>query len=128
MDISNIKSKLGNLAPVINDAAHNITAVADTIPGISKQVAEIHTAVTRLSSNPESKISQSSANEFYLVPSRRIRDFVGREDVLTKIETGFSLGTTPRIVVVRGLGGQGKTQITLRYCYQVQRNGIRAIF
>jgi len=128
MDISNIKSKLGNLAPVINDAAHNITAVADTIPGISKQVAEIHTAVTRLSSNLKSKISQSSANEFYLVPSRRIRDFVGREDVLTKIETGFSLGTTPRIVVVRGLGGQGKTQIALRYCYQAQRNGIRAMF
>jgi RecA/RadA recombinase len=128
IDISDIKTGLGNLAPVVNDTAHHMNAVANTVPVISKQVTEIHTAVAQLASNSEPQILPSRPNEYYLVPSRRIPDFVGREDVLTRIETGFSLGTTPRIVVVRGLGGQGKTQIALRYCYQAQSNGIRAIF
>jgi len=128
VDTSDIKTGLGNLAPVVNDTAHHMTTVANTIPGISNQVTEIHTAVTQLTSNSGSKILPSNPNDYYLVPSRRIRDFVGREDVLTRIEAGFSRGTTPRIVVVRGLGGQGKTQIALSYCYQAQSNGIRAIF
>ena len=114
IDISDIKTGLGNLAPVVNDTAHHMNAVANTVPVISKQVTEIHTAVAQLASNSEPQILPSRPNEYYLVPSRRIPDFVGREDVLTRIETGFSLGTTPRIVVVRGLGGQGKTQIALR--------------
>jgi hypothetical protein len=39
---------------------------------------------------------------YYAVPNRRVQGLVGRKDVLDK---GFSSGSTPHIVVIRGLGG-----------------------
>lgn len=36
--------------------------------------------------------------------------------MLARIEAGFSSGSGRHFVVLRGLGGQGKTQIALEYC------------
>ena len=63
-----------------------------------------------------------------MVPNRRARGFLGRENVLARIETGFTSNSAPRIVVVRGLGGQGKTQVALEYCHRARKKGIKAIF
>jgi len=54
---------------------------------------------------------------YFNVPNRRSRHFVGREDVLDKILGYHSTDcTTSKVVVLRGLGGQGKTQVALEYC------------
>jgi tetratricopeptide (TPR) repeat protein len=53
---------------------------------------------------------------------------LGREDILTKIQDGLSSGPGPRIVVLRGLGGQGKTQIALEYCRRAKKNEAQSIF
>ncbi|EDN99634.1 hypothetical protein SS1G_02492 [Sclerotinia sclerotiorum 1980 UF-70] len=49
----------------------------------------------------------------FIVPNRRVNGFIGREDILDKIEKGLSSESQSRVVVLRGLGGQGKTQIAL---------------
>jgi tetratricopeptide (TPR) repeat protein len=78
------------------------------------------------------KISGSSPScthkNYYLVPNRRVRDFMGREDVLGRIRRGFSSGSTPRVVVIRGPGGQGKSQVALEHCHRAKADIVRAIF
>jgi tetratricopeptide (TPR) repeat protein len=71
---------------------------------------------------------ETNAKRYYMVPNRRVRAFVGREDILARIETGFSVGLAPRIVVLRGLGGQGKTQVALEYCRRAKNTQVRGIF
>jgi hypothetical protein len=55
---------------------------------------------------------------FFEVPNQRERYFVGRSTTLLEIETklqqGIELG--PRIVMLHGSEGRGKTQIALAYC------------
>ncbi|TVY17970.1 Nephrocystin-3 [Lachnellula arida] len=65
---------------------------------------------------------------FYLVPNRRIRNFVGRKDILEKIDASFSSSPGPHHVVLCGLGGQGKTQIVLEYCHRTWKERFRSIF
>ena len=53
---------------------------------------------------------------YYNVPNGRlVREFVCRSAILEKIELAFSFkqGYGPHIVILRGIGGQGKTQIAL---------------
>ena len=73
-------------------------------------------------------VLETDAKSYYMVPNRRVRAFVGREDILERIETGFSAGSAPRIVVLRGLGGQGKTQVALEYCRRAKSTQVRGIF
>ena len=65
---------------------------------------------------------------FYHVPNRRIREFIGREDILNRVHEGLSSGPAPRIVVLRGMGGQGKTQIALEYCHRAKTKQFPTIF
>lgn len=78
------------------------------------------------SKTPTSSISHTKNH--YIVPNRRVREFVGREDVLAKLDHAFSAGLAQQIVVLRGLGGQGKTQVALEYCRRAKNSGISAIF
>jgi tetratricopeptide (TPR) repeat protein len=67
----------------------------------------------------------------YHVPNGRlVREFVGRNATLQKIKAAFSAkrGRGSHIVCLRGLGGQGKTQIALEYCRQAREEGMDAIF
>jgi hypothetical protein len=60
---------------------------------------------------------QPNVKNYYLVPSRRVRGFIGREDILNRIETAFSSADPdddgPCVVVIRAMGGQGKTQVSI---------------
>src|SRR5436189_519576 len=61
--------------------------------------------------------------ECFSIPHRRVRQFIGREDVVTKISEGFSVAATTlesRCVVLRSLGGQGKSQVALEYCQRTR--------
>lgn len=54
------------------------------------------------------------------IPALHVLTFIGREDVLREIERRLSdlsaEPARPKSVVLVGMGGQGKTQIALRYC------------
>lgn len=65
---------------------------------------------------------------YYKVPDRRVRQFVGREDILQKIDEALSPGSGPRIAVLQGMGGQGKSQIALEYCHRKKTTLYPAIF
>jgi hypothetical protein len=65
---------------------------------------------------------------FYMVPNRRVRGFIGREDILEKIEDGFSAEGRPCVMVIRAMGGQGKTQVALEYCHRAKDQRFKAIF
>ncbi|CAD6446186.1 c0661188-b94c-4c28-a59a-103b5f97c816 [Sclerotinia trifoliorum] len=64
----------------------------------------------------------------FIAPNRHVSGFIGREDILGQIEKGLSSESQPRVVVLHGLGGQGKTQIALEYCHRARKNNIRKIF
>jgi Cdc6-like AAA superfamily ATPase len=68
----------------------------------------------------ETSVTEALPRSLYLVPNRRARNFIGREDILTKIDSSFFLDLGPHVVVLRGLGGQGKTQISLKYCRRMR--------
>jgi hypothetical protein len=60
---------------------------------------------------------------YFEVPSRRVRSFVGRKEILGRIETIFSVDNHgSQIVVLRAMGGQGKTQIALEICRRMKEN------
>jgi hypothetical protein len=64
------------------------------------------------------------------VPNRRVREFVGRESVLARIDDSFNSESEkgPRIVVLRAMGGQGKTQIALEYCRRTRSSTVTVVF
>ncbi len=76
------------------------------------------------------RFSPSSIREqlYYEVPNRRIHSFVGREDIISRIDQAFSAGQGPRIAVLQGMGGQGKSQVALEYCHRKKNSPYSAIF
>lgn len=54
--------------------------------------------------------------EYYIFPQHQTdRAFVGRDDILLRIENKFA-SDEPTTVLLHGLGGIGKTQVALEYC------------
>ena len=69
----------------------------------------------------------------YEVPSLQVAQYVRRDGIFRNIEEGFA--SLPdhtfcsKIIVLLGMGGQGKTQIALKYCRTVRtHNTYKAIF
>ena len=65
----------------------------------------------------------------FMVPRKRVKDFIGRESLLHNIGSHFSNNEpgSPMVLVLYALGGQGKSQIALEYCRR-GRNMYRGIF
>jgi hypothetical protein len=66
----------------------------------------------------------------YLVPSNQVAHFIGREDILTNIESSFALSkkrSHPVTLILHAMGGQGKTQVALELCRRCKPD-CRAIF
>ena len=79
--------------------------------------------------DPDPASSQAAPiHTYYNVPNRLARPFLGRENVLARIDRGLSKTSSPRVVVVQGMGGQGKSQIALEYCRRKQKDSFSAIF
>ncbi|KAK5056742.1 hypothetical protein LTR84_012274 [Exophiala bonariae] len=65
---------------------------------------------------------------YYLVPRQQATNFFGREEELVQISSFFNKETeTSRILVLHAMGGQGKTQIALKYCHRARKK-YRGIF
>jgi hypothetical protein len=68
------------------------------------------------------------SQKFFDVPNIQVSKFVGRTATLAEIDRAFDHETTnPTVVVLTGIGGQGKTQIALEYCKR-SMSKYRAIF
>ncbi|KAH9210670.1 P-loop containing nucleoside triphosphate hydrolase protein, partial [Leptodontidium sp. 2 PMI_412] len=108
----------------------DISKVEQTVRQVANDVTEIKTTVLtinqKITATPQP--IEMTARIFYEVPNRRVDCFVGREDVLQKIEDGPTSEAEPRIFVLRGLGGQGKTQIALEHCRRAKNRDVKAIF
>ena len=48
----------------------------------------------------------------------RADGFIGREDILQRINKALSDGSGPRYAVLQGIGSQGKSQVALEYCHR----------
>ncbi|KAI9871969.1 MAG: hypothetical protein M1830_002210 [Pleopsidium flavum] len=62
---------------------------------------------------------------FFEVPALQVSCFVGREELLDRINLSFmehSASARVHVTVLLGMGGQGKTQIALEYCARTQNN------
>jgi tetratricopeptide (TPR) repeat protein len=67
----------------------------------------------------------------YGIPTRHGRDFVGREDVLEQFSQARPIvrASEPCITIIRGIRGQGKTQLALEFCHRaLEKNLFSAIF
>ena len=69
-----------------------------------------------------SRTSHLTGQTFSNIPPRWVSYFVGREDMLSRIADAYesTSSTGPRIVILQGMGGQGKTQTALEYCRRMQ--------
>ena len=58
-----------------------------------------------------------------MIPKLRAQNFVGREGQISNIKAYFANAPDadePRILILSAMGGQGKSQIALEYCRQMQ--------
>ncbi|KAK4223001.1 short-chain dehydrogenase [Podospora fimiseda] len=64
---------------------------------------------------------ESTTRTFWLVPFDRNSSFVGRDTIFQAIDQAFTVseGSQPKAALC-GLGGIGKSQIALEYCYRVR--------
>jgi hypothetical protein len=99
----------------------DLVTVKTRVDDVSVKVGILHDALPAMQETMQ-KLSVSSSNspqirktEYCHVPNRRVHGFIGREDILSKVDESLTSGSAPRIVVLRGMGGQGKTQIALEY-------------
>jgi tetratricopeptide (TPR) repeat protein len=60
--------------------------------------------------------------EYYKVPPRHVAKFIGRDAIMATLEAALSKPSSeaPKVVVLHGMGGQGKTQIALKYCIRAR--------
>jgi tetratricopeptide (TPR) repeat protein len=124
---------IGEVQALASDVSSKITELHNIAPGIKNTLDDIHSTLKylKLDQNNFPSVRSSSSIKHYHVPNGRlVHDFVGRNAILKKIETIFSIGRGcgQRIAVLRGIGGQGKTQIALEYCRRAKEKGVGAIF
>ncbi|PMD42291.1 hypothetical protein L207DRAFT_485775 [Hyaloscypha variabilis F] len=62
--------------------------------------------------------NSTQLESYFEVPNRRVSHFFGRKDVMSKIDQAILLGPGPYLAVLRGIGGQGKSQVAMEYCYR----------
>ena len=74
------------------------------------------------------KIAKEQTPSYYKILNRRVDGFVGREDILQRIDKALSGGLGPRYTVLQGMGGQGQSQVALEYCRRKKDSPYSAIF
>jgi tetratricopeptide (TPR) repeat protein len=74
------------------------------------------------------KVQKVQIQSYFEVPNRRVSHFFGRKDIINKIDKALSVGPGPHIAVLRGLGGQGKSQLAMEYCHRKKDSSSPDIF
>lgn len=101
-------------------------------PHMQSTLEDVQSTLRSLSvhANDSSSAKLPLTRSYYQVPhGRLVHDFIGRDNILARIEVALSSkqarGT--HVVVLRGLGGQGKSQIALEYCRRAKEEGVGVI-
>ncbi|KAL8790171.1 MAG: hypothetical protein Q9195_006498 [Heterodermia aff. obscurata] len=75
---------------------------------------------------PAQEIHRAPLKPTYGVPTSKVSKFIGRRSIVKLVEEKLMVTSTSRnVVVLQGMGGQGKTQIALEIC---ERQDIRQHF
>ncbi|KAI9762573.1 MAG: hypothetical protein M4579_000376 [Chaenotheca gracillima] len=101
---------------------------AESSPLMTYIVELARLAVVEATESAKPQLLEKQEASYHEVPNRLCRSFVGREDILSRIDQAFSTEKAPRIAVLQGLGGQGKSQIALEYCRRSRDSQVSAIF
>lgn len=138
LDVAYTKTQTDEVLVVVKDTSHKtdelLVTVKDTAHQTTSKLTDITATLEDIRLNvksPAIKTAPSSGITQYLIPNRLVQDFIGREDILTRIKEGFDRPNSqgkPKIVTISGLGGQGKTQLALKYCRHVREKEIKTIF
>ncbi|PQE33146.1 Tetratricopeptide-like helical domain protein [Rutstroemia sp. NJR-2017a WRK4] len=117
-------------ASLLQDVRTNTRDMKFVVDGLASDFKDVKSMINSHIKSVSNPISgpKISAQRHFIIPNRRVTGLLGREDILTRIEDGLSSGPGPRIVVLRGLGGQGKTQVALEYCQRAKKNEAQSIF
>lgn len=96
------------------------TVVNRVVGMVLRQSARDHTKVALPVSEIKSIWPTLPMELVFTVPFGRNMDFVGREEALRKIDEilAGNLGQEHRLVALTGMGGIGKTQLAVEYCYR----------
>jgi hypothetical protein len=126
---------LGDVSLVIENLGQTITTKLEHLLTISRQVESIYAELPARFDSLESQLKGLTlvpvavqVSAIYEVPTQAVRSFIGREDILNVIKKASSTKSEviPQIVVLRGMGGQGKTQVALKFCSFMK--GARDVF
>ncbi|PQE21684.1 Kinesin light chain protein [Rutstroemia sp. NJR-2017a WRK4] len=84
-----------------------------------KSTITLHLSTIHAQGPRKAQVVSSEAKQVFDVPQTRLSHFVGREDILERIQNVTKTSAiNPSVAVLTGVGGQGKTQISLEYCYR----------
>ncbi|KAL6714191.1 hypothetical protein ACLMJK_008686 [Lecanora helva] len=99
------------IAAALKDDVHVLTFLRTTPTEKTRPKVERHPS--------EPLPSYVGATGLFLVPFSRDKRFVGREGILKSIASCFE---TQNRVAISGIGGVGKSQIAIEYCYRYKKN------
>ncbi|KAK0122575.1 hypothetical protein ONS96_009616 [Cadophora gregata f. sp. sojae] len=121
LSLSEVDAKIDDIVECLLGKSHHIYPLA-TLDGSSRDVIPPRIPLFDTSSN---LITTSTK---FMYPSFAVTHFVDRARALKKLERYFGpaddvIGVqAPKIVVLQGMGGCGKSQLALKYCERARRH------
>ena len=114
--------RLDSISDVLNEDG-TLNPVSDSVA--STRVPSSHTIDLQIEDSSQSRNPSMLPNGNFMVPYRRNEQFIGRQDLLTKLRAKLSSSIPNEwnhCVALYGLGGVGKTQLALEYVYAEKSN------
>ena len=116
--LQTLHSKLSRVETGL-DSLPGIIGNTSVIPNIDYKVNAIYDelvpAVRAFRLNGQIAASKQANESYFMLPFERDPKFIGREDILAEIYEKFK---TQRRVSLAGIGGVGKSQVVIEYCYR----------
>ena len=114
--------RLDSISDVLNEDG-TLNTVSDNVG--STRVHSGDTTDLQIADGSRSQNPSMLPDASFMVPYRRNEQFIGRQDLLTKLRAKLSISVPNEwnhCVALYGLGGVGKTQLALEYVYAEKSN------
>jgi tetratricopeptide (TPR) repeat protein len=111
----------GNSGTVTSHVGHSLHGLS------ASDNARVHTGDVH---NHYGQPAQAPQPTFFKLPPNKVANFIPRPELMAQLQACFAEeSTTSRIAVLRGMGGQGKSQLALEYCAIGRASGqLKAIY